>query len=650
MEVFMKILGVADFTVDAIYRNKEFVKFDGGQTAFNVLYNLHYYYGFQTFAYGNMSDDNLGIECARLFEKQGTNIEFLDKTYKNARILHNKIITLNEKTQNEYYSSSCFECGKNYFSKTKPIRFNKKILQNNQFDIAVFDKPNKDRLKIANYLSSSGTICFLDLGYNSYFKHLSNKNLLKTLKNFTFDFVQLNERVSEYLKGRLNLTCNSDLFTLLNCKFMSITHGNKGTEIFWRKNENIICQKVSYNIENVADSIGAGDTFLSGTIFTYIQNGENFNVYQKQLTLNTKPLVSNALSVYGARYGSNGLQFNFDDDKCQYCGYNVITKKTKLQINLDTLIDRIDDAYKTGFEEKLKEFLNKSKNLLLIGAGASYTTANYLKDILGKIGKFAQVITPCDICDINLQIFDTVVLCSYWGTTPEILDCMRKALSLGKKVGIITGKDISQFPNIPENVAILSYATNKLNKEKGFIAVASIIIPAFFMTKIFLKNENIDKFLVDCILDFKKSDIKANISKRKHHVVDIFYNGKTETIAKDMESKMVESSFGRVTLHNKKNFSHGRYSTFENNRPNLVIYYDYDEKNKYETLLMSYLKKFANKKIIVINPNTKNENLKEFELLLFNQFFINLLDKKVAYEISSPTHSNDSISLYNFGR
>lgn len=225
-----------------------------------------------------------------------------------------------------------------------------------------------------------------------------------------------------------------------------------------------------------------------------------------------------------------------------------------------------------------------------------------------------------------------------------------KSLSLGKKVGIITGKDMSQFQNMPENVAILSYATNKHNKEKGFIAVASIIIPAFFMTKIFLKNENIDKFLVDCILDFKNFDIKANIFKRKPHIVDIFYNGKTETIAKDMESKMVESSFGRVTLHNKKNFSHGRYSTFENNRPNLVIYYDYDEKNKYEILLMNYLKKFANKKIIVINPNTKNENFKEFELLLFNQFFINLLDKKVAYEISSPTHSNDSISLYNFGR
>ena len=72
----MKILGIADFTIDAIYRNSELIKFDGGQTAFNVLYNLNHYYGYKTFAYGNMSADNIGIECAKLFEKQGTNIEF----------------------------------------------------------------------------------------------------------------------------------------------------------------------------------------------------------------------------------------------------------------------------------------------------------------------------------------------------------------------------------------------------------------------------------------------------------------------------------------------------------------------------------------------------------------------------------------------
>ena len=647
----MKILGVADFTIDAIYKNKELVKIDGGQTAFNVLYNLNHYYGYKTFAYGNMSADNIGIECAKLFEKQGTNIEFLNKKYKHARILHNRVISLNEKTQNEYYSTSCFECGKNYFQKTKPIDFNKKILQNNHFDIAVFDKPNKDRVKIANYLSANGTTCFLDLGYYSYFKHLSNKKLLQTLNNFTFDFIQFNERVSKYIKERLKLTSDSDIFSLLNSKFISITHGNKGTEIFWRKKDgSITSQKISYKIENVVDTIGAGDAFLAGTIFTYIQNGENFQVYKKQLTLNTKPLVSNVLSIYGARYESKGIQFNFDDDKCQYCGSHIKAKKTKLQTNLDTLIDRIDDAYNTGFEEKLKEFFDKSKRLLLIGAGASYTTANYLRDILEKTGKFAKTITPCDICDTNLQIFDTVVLCSYWGTTPEILNCMRKALSLGKKVGIITGKDTSQFSNMPENATILSYATNKFIREKGFIAVASIIIPAFFVTKIYLKNENIDKFLIDCILDFKKFEIKAKIFKRKYHVVDIFYNGKTETIAKDMESKMVESSFGRVTLHNKKNFSHGRYTTFENNIANLVIYYDFDETNQYEALLMNYLKKFGNRNIIIINPKTENDNLKEFELLLFNQFFINLLDKKVAYEISVPTHSRDSVSLYNFGR
>lgn len=647
----MKILGIADFTIDAIYRNSEFIKFDGGQTAFNVLYNLNHYYGYKTFAYGNMSADNIGIECAKLFEKQGTNIECLNKKYKHARILHNKVISFNEKTQNEYYSTSCFECGKNYFSKTKPISFNKKILQENHFDLAVFDKPNKDRVKIANYLNSNGTICFLDLGYYSYFKHLSNKKLLQTLNNFTFAFIQLNERASEYLKERLGITSDNDLFSLLNCKFMSITHGKEGTEIFWcEKDGHIVSQNISYKIENVVDSIGAGDAFLAGTIFTYIQNGENFNVYQKQLTLNTKPLVANVLSNFGARYESKGIQFDFGNDKCHYCGSNIITKKTKLQTNLDTLLARVDDAYKTGFEEKLKEFLCKYKNFLLIGAGASYTTANYLKDILEKAGKFAQTITPCDICDTNLQIFDTVVLCSYWGTTPEILDCMRKALSAGKKVGIITGKDISQFSNIPENVAILSYATNKFIREKGFIAVASIIIPAFFITKIYFKSENIDKFLVDCISNFKKFEIKAKIFKRKYHVVDIFYNGKTETIAKDMESKMVESSFGRVTLHNKKNFSHGRYTTFENNRPNLVIYYDYDEKNKYETLFMNYLKKFKSENIIVINPKTKHEHLKEFELLLFNQFFINLLDRKVDYEISVPAHSSYSVELYNFGR
>ena len=79
-----------------------------------------------------------------------------------------------------------------------------------------------------------------------------------------------------------------------------------------------------------------------------------------------------------------------------------------------------------------------------------------------------------------------------------------------------------------------------------------------------------------------------------------------------------------------------------------VIYYDYNKDDKYEELLMSLIKKYGNHNVFVINPITKREELKEFELLLFNMYFINYLDKLITIDVSSPKHNKAFNSLYKF--
>ena len=64
-----------------------------------------------------------------------------------------------------------------------------------------------------------------------------------------------------------------------------------------------------------------------------------------------------------------------------------------------------------------------------------------------------------------------------------------------------------------------------------------------------------------------------------------------------MESKIIESGIYNCLVHEKKNFSHGRFINYEHLSQNKNIYFKQKKVNTYEEKLLEYL---SNGKTIII--------------------------------------------------
>lgn len=116
-------------------------------------------------------------------------------------------------------------------------------------------------------------------------------------------------------------------------------------------------------------------------------------------------------------------------------------------------------------------------------------------------------------------------------------------------------------------------------------------------------------------------------------------------MALDLESKLIESSFGRTVLHEKKNFSHGRFSILKSNKPDLVLYLDYKE-DRYEKKLIKYIN---NKNITILhlaNHYDENNEYDIFSNILELQYFVKELSLYIKRDLSDPGYDNLDASLY----
>ena len=140
--------------------------------------------------------------------------------------------------------------------------------------------------------------------------------------------------------------------------------------------------------------------------------------------------------------------------------------------------------------------------------------------------------------------------------------------------------------------------------------------------------------------EFKKEEIK-NIFKNKH-IINIFTGDYTTCAGIDIESKITESGVGTCIVHEKKNFSHGRFINYENLNNKNSIYFKGKNTSKYEESLIEYLSKENN---IFIESNYDGL-LCEYDLLLASQLLIYYVGKILDIDVSKPSYSEDAMKIY----
>ncbi len=642
----MRVVSIGDLVLDYYYKNGKLIGVDGGMSSHNIIANLAKK-KISTAVYGVSGNDIQGKIANLSLKKLNVDVsKVLIKDNIKTRCFH---VSYDE--EGFISKKRCPKCNeKKWYEESQiDIEYITKNIQND--DILVFDNLNDKNIEIIKNVSNKKII---DIGQYFEFENLSKEDIINKLNN-GFEIINFNERVSNYLLDKLNLKNNIELYKLLKAKLVTITRGENGAIFIYNSKE------YKFNLKdngNVIDSSGAGDAFLSSIIFDYIKNSYEFNEelfpkwYEKSIKLTSK-VVSN----FGARGHLNSLYKIKKIDKvctCENFEYNERRKIKRCNININNLESRVINAINSNAYDKLLDInFDKSKSYLFIGTGGSFAGASFASTVINELyGASTYSLYPRDAFYRNNTNIDKAFLFSYSGTTNDLIQSVKDfdknnvyVITKGQTQNIVTKTGI-----VKNNIITYRTSANK-GKERGFLSFEGALAPAALFMKLYLQKINsdidINNFIKDSMSywsnkvqkEIDKNFIESAINHNK--IINVFRGDYSNCASYDLESKLIESGIFNSIIHEKKNFSHGRFINFENMNNKCVIYFKQKTTSKYEEELLNYL---GNK--IAIFESKYVGLLAEFDLLIASQFIIYQIGKLLDIDVSKPNYTDNAMKIY----
>lgn len=574
----MRVVSIGDLVLDYYYKNNKLVGVSGGMTSHNIIANLAKY-NISTAVFGVCGNDDMGYVCKKSLEDLKVNIDnVVTLDNVNTRCFH---VSYNDEDNKKVFTSKkrCPFCNNKRWYDNSLID-TKNILDNiKEDDLLVFDNLNDKNMII---IKNTNNIKFLDLGQYFEFENISNEKIIEKMKN-RFTIINFNERVINYLKKRFNLTSDIELCNLFDSKLITITKGKKGVSFIYNNKEYNYALK---NIGNEVDATGSGDAFFASIIRSYIKNKLEFNdnLFEKWYDDSSK-ITSKVVTKFGARTHLNSLYKIKKKNDCSCISFELVVRKKvkRCNININNLEKRVINALRSNaFDELNKINFNSDENYIFTGTGGSFSPSVFSSIVINKLyGSNTYFLLPREICFRNNKNIDKVFLFSYSGTTNDLI-----------------------------------YGTEE-----------------FLKKSLFKWNTYFEK-------EFKKEEIK-NMFKKGNNI-NIFTGDYTKSSSYDMESKFIESGIVNVVIHEKKNFSHGRFVNYENLNNKNSIYLKSSKTSTYEMELINYLKDGNN----LLIESDYNDILCEYDLLIASQLLIYYVGKILDIDVSKPSYSSNAMKLY----
>lgn len=645
----MRVVSIGDLVTDYYYKENKLIGINGGMTTHNIIANLAKM-GINTSTFACCGDDYQGKIAINSLKKAKVDIKNI-KIIKNVRTRCFHVSYYDENGRLCFTSKKkCPFCNNRtwYDESLLDVKY---ILSNiKPDDILLFDNLNKKNQIIIDNTKNKKVI---DLGQYFEFEKMCDGEIIYKLLN-KFEIVNFNERVTKYLLNRLKLKDDKELYNTIKPKFMIITRGENGVTLI---SDNNIYNFELINKGDVIDSTGAGDAFISSIINDCLKNNFEYDADKfEKWYKNSNKLTSKVVSKMGARGHINSLyKVKKVNNFCMCDEFEYVERKIikRCNININNLEKRIINAVNSSACIKLDEIGFDSKSsYLFIGTGGSYAASYFSSRIINTLyGSNTYSLYPRDVLYRNNSNIDKVILFSYSGTTNDIINSVK---NLDKKTIYIVTKGELQNIVLKTGILkknILSYRTSSnKGKERGFLSFEGTVAPAAIFFKYYLdkSNYNIDlnEFIKNSIMYWNERIgklINKNIMMKlnKHNSVNIFRGDYADTASYDLESKIIESGIFNCIIHEKKNFSHGRFTNYENLNNDFSIYFKQNYTTKYERELLKYL----DTNCLVIESNY-NAILAEFDLLIASQFIIYYIGKILDIDVSKPKYSDNAMKIY----
>ena len=645
----MRVVSIGDLVTDYYYKNGKFLGINGGMTSHNIIANLAKM-GINTAVFGVCGNDIQGEIAIKSLEKLKVDVSNI-KVLNNIRTRCFHISYFDNENKLSFTSKKrCPFCNNKKWYEDSLIDTDDIIKKINNDDILVFDNLN---IRNQILIDKADNKKIIDLGQYFELENMSDKEIINKIKH-KFEIINFNERVSKYLMKRLELNTDADLYSILKPNFMTITHGENGATFISNGKE------YKFNLkskEKVVDSTGAGDAFISSIIRDCIKNNFVYDpdMFEKWFENSTK-LTTKVVSKMGARGHINVLfKVKKVDNEC-ICDnfiYNERKKIKRCNININNLETRIINAVNSTASDKIVEIgFNENTNCLFIGTGGSYAGSYFASKITNLLyGCNTYSMYPRDVLYRNNNNINRVILFSYSGTTNDIIMSVKDLDK--KKIYIVTKGELQNIVLktgiLKKNILSYRTSSNK-GKERGFLSFEGAVAPAAIFLKHYINqyqyNINIDDFIRKSINYWNKK-IESIIKKevivkiKEQGTLNLFRGDYTDTACYDLESKIIESGIFNCIIHEKKNFSHGRFINYENLKNNISIYFKQKSTTKYEQELLKYLE---NNNILI--ESNYDGILAEFDLLIASQFIIYYIGKVLNIDVSKPKYSENAMKIY----
>ena len=648
----MKIISIGDLVTDYYYKNDKLVGICGGMTAHNIIANIAKF-GLETSVFGVCGNDKAGEIANKSLKDINVNtdeIKILEDI--NTRCFH--VSYYDENGKLEFKSKKrCPFCNEKKWYEESRIDPEDILLKINKEDILVFDNLNNKNQII---IDKSTNRKMLDLGQYFELDNYTDEEIINKIKN-NFDIINLNERVEKYLKTRYSLNTLEEIYNLLLPKMIIVTRGKKGSDFAI---EHRVINKGLKSPTKELDPTGAGDAFFSVFICEYVKNDYVIDEEFIDSTFdNATKLTKKVVTKFGARgHIQNLYKIKKTKESCTCINFAVVERKKikRCNININNLEKRIINALNSSAYDKLKKIdFTIQNNVIFIGTGGSLAGAKLSSKIINNLyGVNTITLLPRDLYYRNNDKIDSVFMFTYSGTTNDLLvgtsniDNEKKyIITKGELQKVVTKTGITK-----NNVISYRTGTNK-GKERGFLSFEGALAPGSLFLKLYFdnkENQDVQKFIKDSLNFWKEyfdKYFKANKMFLKDFLekgsyLNIFTGDYTESAGTDLESKIIESGIYNCLVHEKKNFSHGRFVNYEHLSQNKNIYFKQKNTNSYEEKLLEYL---SNGKTIIIESKYDGI-LCEYDLLIASQYLIYYISNYLNIDISKPTYTDEAMKIY----
>lgn len=645
----MRVVSIGDLVTDYYYKDGKLIGINGGMTSHNIIANLAKM-GVKTSVFaccGNDCQGEIAIKSLGKIKVDVADVKIIENV--RTRCFHVSYFDKNGKLSFTSKKRCPFCNYKKWYEES--LLDTDYILSNIKVDdILVFDNLNdKNQIIIDNTTNKK----IIDLGQYFEFEKMSDDEIVEKMAN-KFEIINFNERVTKYLLNRLNLKNDIELYSIIKPKLMTITRGENGATFITNNHE--------YNYKllskgNVVDSTGAGDAFISSIIKDSIKNDFKYDEDKlKKWYENSNKLTYKVVAKMGARGHINSLfKIKNAKDNCTCNEFEYTERKQikRCNININNLEKRVINAINSSACNRLDEInFDSNKNYLFIGAGGSYAGSYFSSKVINALhGSNTYSLYPRDVLYRNNMNIDKAILFSYSGTTNDIINSVKKFD--GKNIYIIT-KGETQNIVLKTGIGkknILSYRTSSnKGKERGFLSFEGSVSPSALFLKYYLNKTNssinINNFIKESI-DYWNEQIGQLINEdiidklKSNNLINIFRGDYADTASFDLESKIIESGIFNCIIHEKKNFSHGRFINYESLNNNFSIYFKQKSTTKYEIELLKYL---GNNCLLV--ESKYDGLLAEFDLLIASQFIIYYIGKVLDVDVSKPKYSDNAMKIY----